>query len=140
MRKQKNIVIKKGKLGLLFWLFVCLLGSFIVVAIERSIYNEIVGFYMSLSDGILLWLIVTLTLLMISAPIILIIYLLSKRFDNLSRILINILLLTFVISFIVTVYLTRSYAEAFYLISPYVILTFVFGKIYLKKESAVTAT
>lgn len=140
MRHLKNIVIKKGKLGLLFWLFVCLLGSFIVVAIERSIYNEIVGFYMSLSDGILLWLIVTLTLLMISAPIILIIYLLSKRFDNLSRILINILLLTFVISFIVTVYLTRNYAEAFYLISPYVVLTFVFGKIYLKKESAVTAT
>lgn len=140
MTQLKSSVIKNGKLGLLFWFFVCLFGSLIVVAIEKILFNEIVGFYLSLSDGFLLWLIVTLAILMISTPVILIIYLLSKRFNNLSRIIINTLLLTFVISYIGTVYLTKSYTEALYVTSSYFIFAFIFGKIYLKKESAVTGT
>lgn len=128
-------LIKKGKLGLLFWLVTCLLGSIIIVEIERQLFNKTLGFYISFSDNILLWFVLTGIVLLCSSPVILTIYLLSKRLKNLGRMITITLILTFILALSIVYFLSKSYFEAFYLTSPYFLFAFILELFYIKMES-----
>jgi len=135
---QQDKLIKKGKTGILFWFISCLFGSIVIVEIERHLLNKIEGFYMSLFDGIVLWCTMTFVTLVCSAPIILIIYLLSKRQKQLGIIITTTLIITFVIAYIITLSISQSHFETFYLTSPYFIFAFILEFFYLKKEASIT--
>jgi hypothetical protein len=130
--------IKKGKIGLLFWLISCFSGSVIVVEIERYFFNKNLGFYMSLSEGILLWFIIMILVLLVSSPLILIIYLLVKNNMNLNKVLTIGLSIGFILSYLITLYLSRSYFDAFYIVMPYFFFAFILGFAYLKIERSIT--
>ena len=140
MRQAESNLIKKGKIGLLFWIVACFLGSILIVEIERHLFNKVEGFYMPLSDGLLLWFVVTIITLLTSSPIILIIYLLSKRVKKLGLMITTTLVLTFIFAYVLTLYLSRSFFEAFYLTSPYFVFAFILEIIYLKMEGSITST
>lgn len=129
--------IKKGKIGLLFWLISCFSGSVIVVEIERYFFNKNLGFYMSLSEGILLWFIIMILVLLGSSPLILIIYLLVKNNMNLNKVLTIGWSISFILSYFITRYFTGSYYEAFYIVVPYFFFAFILGFIYIKKERSI---
>ncbi len=131
--------IKKGKIGLLFWLLSSFLGSILAVEIQRYYFNKIHGFHISLSDGILFWFIILLFVLFVSSPLILVIYLLVKKDLNLAKVLLTVLSVSFILSFFITRFFTGSYYEAFYIVVPYFFFAFILGWIYIKKERSITA-
>ena len=135
---QQDKLIKKGKIGILFWVISCLFGSIVIVEIERHLLNKIEGFYMSLFDGIVLWCTMTFITLVCSTPIILLIYLLSKRLKQLGIIITTTLIIAFVIAYIITLTISLSHFESFYLTSPYFIFAFILEFFYLKKEASIT--
>ncbi len=132
-------MIKRGKYGLFFWFLSCLIGSIIVVEIERYLLNQMKGFNMPISEGIGLWLFITFLILIASSPLILMIYLLSKKNRQLGKTITLTLLIAFIITYFITVELSRSYFEAFYITSPYFSLAFIFEYIYLKIERSITS-
>lgn len=132
-------MIKRGKYGLLFWFLSCFIGSITVVEIERYELNDIKGFNMPISEGIVLWFFITLLTLIVSSPLILLIYFLSKKTRQLAKIITLTLLIAFIITYFITVELSRSYFEAFYITSPYFLLAFIFEFIYLKIERSLTS-
>ena len=130
--------IKKGKIGLLLWLITCFLGSIFVVEIQRYYFNKINGFHISNSEGILFWFIIMFFVLIISSPLILIIYLLVRKELNLTKVLMTGLGISFILSYFITRYFTGSYYEAFYIVVPYFFFAFILGFIYIKKERSIT--
>jgi len=135
-QEMKNFTFKKGKLGLLFWFFSCFSGSVIVVEIERFLFNKILGFHMPLSNGIKLWFLVTFFILIISSPLVLIIYFLLKRNKTMIKVMVIGLSVAFMLSYLVTLSLSLSYFEAFYITAPYFFFAFLFGYLYLKIEKS----
>lgn len=89
---------------------------------------------MSLSDGILFWLIFLLFALIVSSPLILIIYLLIKKDMDLTKVLMIGLSIGFILTYFVTRFFTGSYFEAFYIVIPYFFFAFVLGYVYTKME------
>ena len=130
--------IKKGKIGLLLWLITCFLGSIFAVEIQRYYFNKINGFHISNSEGILFWFIIMFFVLIISSPLILIIYLLVRKELNLTKVLMTGLGISFILSYFITRYFTGSYYEAFYIVVPYFFFAFILGFIYIKKERSIT--
>ena len=130
--------IKKGKIGLLLWIITCFLGSIFVVEIQRYYFNKINGFHISNSEGILFWFIIMFFVLIISSPLILIIYLLVRKELNLTKVLMTGLGISFILSYFITRYFTGSYYEAFYIVVPYFFFAFILGFIYIKKERSIT--
>ena len=130
--------IKKGKNGLLLWLITCFLGSIFVVEIQRYYFNKINGLHISNSEGILFWFIIMFFVLIISSPLILIIYLLVRKELNLTKVLMTGLGISFILSYFITRYFTGSYYEAFYIVVPYFFFAFILGFIYIKKERSIT--
>jgi hypothetical protein len=132
--------IKKGKIGLLFWLISSFLGSVSAVEIQRYYFNKIPGFHFSFSDGILFWFIIMLFVLLVSSPLILIIYQLVKKELNLSKVLMVGLSIGLILSYFITRYFTGSYYEALYIVTPYFVFAFILGFVYLKMERSITAS
>ena len=93
---------------------------------------------MSLSEGILLWFIIMILVLLVSSPLILIIYLLVKNNMNLNKVLTIGLSIGFILSYLITLYLSRSYFDAFYIVMPYFFFAFILGFAYLKIERSIT--
>lgn len=118
----------------------CLIGSVIVVEMERNAVNRIPGFHVSLNDGMFLWGVLTIFSLLVSLPLILIIYVVARKSKNLAKSLFAGLGISFVLSYFITFYFCESYAEAFYLTIPYFLAAFIFGVIYLKMESSVVSS
>ena len=131
--------IKKGKIGLLFWILTSFLGSVFAVEIQKYYFNKIYGLHISISEGILFWFIITLFVLIISSPLILMIYLLLRKNLNLTKVLMTGLGISFILSYFITRYFTGSYYEALYIVVPYFFFAFILGCIYLKKERSITA-
>lgn len=131
--------IKKGKIGLLLWLLSSFLGSVFAVEIQKYYFYKIYGLHISISEGVLFWFIIMLFVLIISSPLIFIIYLLVKKEMNLTKVLMTGLSISFILSYFITRYFTGSYYEAFYIVVPYFFFAFSFGWIYIKKESSTTA-
>jgi hypothetical protein len=139
MTIQKKKLINKGKIGLLFWLLTCFIGSIIVITIERQLFNEREGFYMSIYDGILLSIIMTIITLLGSSPVILAIYWFSTRLKSLVQLVTTALLLAFLIAYIITLNLSNSYFEALYITGSYFVFAFIFEFAYLKIEHSITS-
>ena len=134
MKVEQNRLEIRGNIGLAFWVLSCLLGSIIAVEVWRYQFNLVPGFYMSISDGILIWGVVTVVSIIFSTPNILTIHFLSKRTNRLGR-LISICLLSFyVIVYLIFQELCQSWLEAFYFASPYFFIAFILEYIYLKLE------
>jgi hypothetical protein len=131
--------IKKGKIGLLYWLLTSFLGSVFAVEIQKYYFNKIYGLHISISEGILFWFIIMLFVLIISSPLILIIYLLVRKELNLTKVIMTGLGISFILSYFITRYFTGSYYEAFYIVVPYFIFAFILGWIYIRKERFITA-
>jgi len=129
--------IKKGKIGLLFWILTSFLGSACAVEIQRYYFNKIYGLNITNLEGILFWFIIMLFVLIVSSPLILIIYLLSRKELNLPNVLMTGLGISFILSYFITRYFTGSYYEAFYIVVPYFFFAFIFAFIFIKKEHSI---
>jgi hypothetical protein len=129
--------IKKGKIGLLFWILTSFLGSACAVEIQRYYFNKIYGLHITNLEGILFWFIIMLFVLIVSSPLILIIYLLSRKELNLPNVLMTGLGISFILSYFITRYFTGSYYEAFYIVVPYFFFAFIFAFIFIKKEHSI---
>ena len=114
--------IKNGKIGLLFWLLSSFLGSIFVVEIQRYYFNQIPGMFISLSDGIILWFIISILVLIITLPIVYTIYLLSKKDYKIANVLYTTLSIGLIVSFFITKLFTNSYFESFYITVPILFL------------------
>jgi hypothetical protein len=130
----KETKLKKGKIGILLWIFSCLFGSLIVTGIEGYFTNQINVFHLSVPECILLSLFMTLVTIIGSSPVILSIYFLSKKFNHLTKLITLSLTLAFVITFSISFSLSRSLFEAFYLTTPYFFFAFIFGFYYSRIE------
>jgi len=133
--KQENI--KQGKTGLVFWFLTCLLGSFVVVSIDRYFWNQDEGHFMSIPDLIFLSLLMTVIVLICSVPTIITIYLLSRKSNKLGLQIKSSLLVTFVTSFIVVLYLSKSTSDTLQITSPFFLLAIMFQYFYLKIERSI---
>jgi hypothetical protein len=129
--------IKKGKIGLLFWILTSFLGSACAVEIQRYYFNKIYGLHITNLEGILFWFIIMLFVLIVSSPLILIIYLLGRKELNLPNVLMTGLGISFILSYFITRYFTGSYYEAFYIVVPYFLFAFIFAFIFIKKEHSI---
>ena len=118
--------------GLLFWFLTCLLGSFIVVSIERYKWNQIEGHFMTISGLILIGTLLTLIALISSAPTIVAINYLSRKTKNLGLLITTSFLLTFAVGFFVVLYLSKSVSDTLQILSPFFLLSFAFQCIFLK--------
>jgi hypothetical protein len=130
--------IKKGKIGLLFWLLSSFSGSVFAVEIQKYYFNKIYGLHISNSEGILFWFIIMLFVLIVSSPLIVIIYLLVKKDLSLTKVLMIGLSIGFILSFFITRYFTGSYYEALYIVVPYFFFAFLLGIKYTKIERSIT--
>ena len=124
--------IKNGKIGLLFWLLSSFLGSIFVVEIQRYYFNQIPGMFISLSDGIILWFIISILVLIITLPIVYTIYLLSKKDYKIANVLYTTLSIGLIVSFFITKLFTNSYFESFYITVPYFVFAFIFGTKFIR--------
>ena len=129
--------IKKGKIGLLFWILTSFLGSVCAVEIQRYYFNKIYGLHITNLEGILFWFIIMLFVLIVSSPLVLIIYLLGRKELNLTKVLMTGLGISFILSYFITRYFTGSYYEAFYIVVPYFFFAFILTFIFIKKEHSI---
>jgi hypothetical protein len=137
MINNNEKLIKNGKIGILYWFISCLLGSFVLVAIERNSINNVKGFHLSLLDGVVLTLLMTAVTFIISSPVIFAIFYFSKRTKQLSKSITRSLVFTFILAYFGTYYLTQNLIESLYFIFPYFLCAFVFKYFYLKFEKSI---
>lgn len=135
---HQNYIMKKWKVGLLFWIFVCLAGSLTNSLILSSIMNSIPYFYFSISDVIWTSLLLIGISMIYSLPIVLTIrYFLKTTLLNQKRILfLNFILIVYsVVIFVINTFLTNSIFESFYIITPYIVTAVPLMNFYLLIEN-----
>jgi hypothetical protein len=125
---------KKGKIGLLYWLFTSFLGSVFAVEIQKYYFNKIYGLNITISERILFWFIIMFFVMLISSPLIFIINLLVRKEYNLAKVIMTGLGISCILSYFITSYFTESYYEAFYIVVPYFIIAFILGWKYIIKN------
>lgn len=131
---MSGIRLKKGKIAIFLWLIAIFLGSIVTVETERYLLNASGVFYMSLAEGIAWWFLATLFILLVSSPVILLIYFLTKSAKSLGRLLSLVAIGVFVIAYFISVLLSKSYLEALVITGPYIFFTSISAWLYWKLE------
>ena len=127
-----KIKLKKGKLGILFWICTCLLGS--MIAWGELWYSSPPenDFISSGSDWVGLSLAFTLASILASSPAILTIYFLAKIFNHLGKLIASVLILTYIIT--ISILGNYSLSGALIFTAPYFVIAFILGYIYSRLE------
>lgn len=126
---------KKIKISILFWFLTCLIGSIIVIEMERYLLNIKGVFNISYSEGVFFSSILTTLTLIVSFPFMFLSYFYIKKGFNQKKVIYTIGFLFYIAVLFTTFYLSNSIFEALYFTIPYIILSLIFGFIYQKLYS-----